>query len=182
MIPERYNDTEVLPTYLETSNLTIYSHGPVGTKCFTDFFKQTGTETTLGYVKPAHWAGVSKAYTNKTHILVLRDPIEQHRHAAWLHGMSIHEADKKRHNMFYHTHLAPHLTLTKFAEFDFYIDFNKIGKYIFDYQPPAQPTFDGQLMGLEDELDAYNWIKDNKMELKVSQWREIIMRGQLETI
>ena len=164
MIPERYNDTEVLPTYLETSNLTIYSHGPVGTKCFTDFFKQTGTETTLGYVKPAHWAGVSKAYTNKTHILVLRDPIEQHRHAAWLHGMSIHEADRKRNNMFYH------------------IDFNRIGKYIFDYQPPAQPTFDGQLMGLEDELDAYNWIKDNKMELKVSQWRELIMRGQLETI
>jgi len=112
----------------------------------------------------------------------LRDPIEQHRHAAWLHGMSIHEADRKRNNMFYHTHLAPHLTLTKFAEFDFYIDFNKIGKYIFDYQPPAQPTFDGQLMGLEDELDAYNWIKDNKMELKVSQWRELIMRGQLETI
>ena len=107
MIPERYNDTEVLPTYLETSNLTIYSHGPVGTKCFTDFFKQTGTETTLGYVKPAHWAGVSKAYTNKTHILVLRDPIEQHRHAAWLHGMSIHEADRKRNNMSVsYTHLT----------------------------------------------------------------------------
>ena len=61
--PERYNETEVLSTYLETKSITIYSHGPAGTKIFTDFFKQTGTETTLGYVKPAHWAGVSKAYT-----------------------------------------------------------------------------------------------------------------------
>lgn len=182
MIPERYNDTEVLPTYLETSNLTIYSHGPVGTRCFTDFFKQTGTETTLGYVKPAHWAGVSKAYTNKTHILVLRDPIEQHRHAAWLHGMSIHEADRKRNNMFYHTHLAPHLALVRHAEFDFFIDFNHLKQFVFDYEPPAEPQFSGQLLGLEDELDAYSWIRNNKMELKVSQWRELIMRGQLETI
>ena len=180
--PERYTDNEVLPTYLETSNLTIYCHGPVGVRAFTNFFKQTGTETTLGYVKPAHWAGVSKAYTNKTHILVLRNPLEQHKHAAWLHGMSIHEADRKRNNMFYHTHLAPHLALVRHAEFDFFIDFNHLKQFVFDYEPPAEPQFSGQLLGLEDELDAYSWIRNNKMELKVSQWRELIMRGQLETI
>ena len=131
--PERYTDNEVLPTYLETSNLTIYCHGPVGVRAFTNFFKQTGTETTLGYVKPAHWAGVSKAYTNKTHVLVLRNPLEQHKHAAWLHGMSIHEADRKRNNMFYHTHLAPHLALVRHAEFDFFIDFNHLKQFVFDY-------------------------------------------------
>lgn len=180
--PERYTDNEVLPTYLETSNLTIYCHGPVGVRAFTNFFKQTGTETTLGYVKPAHWAGVSKAYTNKTHVLVLRNPLEQHKHAAWLHGMSIHEADRKRNNMFYHTHLAPHLALVRHAEFDFFIDFNHLKQFVFDYEPPAEPQFSGQLLGLEDELDAYSWIRNNKMELKVSQWRELIMRGQLETI
>ena len=180
--PERYTDNEVLPTYLETSNLTIYCHGPVGVSAFTNFFKQTGTETTLGYVKPAHWAGVSKAYTNKTHVLVLRNPLEQHKHAAWLHGMSIHEADRKRNNMFYHTHLAPHLALVRHAEFDFFIDFNHLKQFVFDYEPPAEPQFSGQLLGLEDELDAYSWIRNNKMELKVSQWRELIMRGQLETI
>jgi len=180
--PERYTDNEVLPTYLETSNLTIYCHGPVGVRAFTNFFKQTGTETTLGYVKPAHWAGVSKAYTNKTHVLVLRNPLEQHKHAAWLHGMSIHEADRKRNNMFYHTHLAPHLALVRHAEFDFFIDFNHLKQFVFDYEPPAEPQFSGQLLGLEDELDAYAWIRNNKMELKVSQWRELIMRGQLETI
>ena len=180
--PERYTDNEVLPTYLETSNLTIYCHGPVGVRAFTNFFKQTGTETTLGYVKPAHWAGVSKAYTNKTHFLVLRNPLEQHKHAAWLHGMSIHEADRKRNNMFYHTHLAPHLALVRHAEFDFFIDFNHLKQFVFDYEPPAEPQFSGQLLGLEDELDAYSWIRNNKMELKVSQWRELIMRGQLETI
>ena len=179
---ERYTDNEVLPTYLETSNLTIYCHGPVGVRAFTNFFKQTGTETTLGYVKPAHWAGVSKAYTNKTHVLVLRNPLEQHKHAAWLHGMSIHEADRKRNNMFYHTHLAPHLALVRHAEFDFFIDFNHLKQFVFDYEPPAEPQFSGQLLGLEDELDAYSWIRNNKMELKVSQWRELIMRGQLETI
>ena len=171
-----------MPTYLETSNLTIYCHGPVGVRAFTNFFKQTGTETTLGYVKPAHWAGVSKAYTNKTHVLVLRNPLEQHKHAAWLHGMSIHEADRKRNNMFYHTHLAPHLALVRHAEFDFFIDFNHLKQFVFDYEPPAEPQFSGQLLGLEDELDAYAWIRNNKMELKVSQWRELIMRGQLETI
>ena len=180
--PERYTDNEVLPTYLETCNLTIYCHGPVGVRAFTNFFKQTGTETTLGYVKPAHWAGVSKAYTNKTHVLVLRNPLEQHKHAAWLHGMSIHEADRKRNNMFYHTHLAPHLALVRHAEFDFFIDFNHLKQFVFDYEPPAEPQFSGQLLGLEDELDAYAWIRNNKMELKVSQWRELIMRGQLETI
>ena len=180
--PERYTDNEVLPTFLETSNLKIYCHGPVGVRAFTNFFKQTGTETTLGYVKPAHWAGVSKAYTNKTHVLVLRNPLEQHKHAAWLHGMSIHEADRKRNNMFYHTHLAPHLALVRHAEFDFFIDFNHLKQFVFDYEPPAEPQFSGQLLGLEDELDAYSWIRNNKMELKVSQWRELIMRGQLETI
>ena len=180
--PERYTDNEVLPTYLETSNLTIYCHGPVGVRAFTNFFKQTGTETTLGYVKPAHWAGVSKAYTNKTHVLVLRNPLEQHKHAAWLHGMSIHEADRKRNNMFYHTHLAPHLALVRHAEFDFFIDFNHLKQFVFDYEPPAEPQFSGQLLGLEDELDSYSWIRNNKIELKLSQWRELIMRGQLETI
>ena len=180
--PERYNDTEVLPTYLETSNLTIYSHGPIGTRVFKEFFRQTGTRTTLGYVKPHHWAGLTNVYTNREHILVLRHPNDQHRHAAWLHGMSIHEADRKRNNMFYHTHLAPHLALVRHAEFDFFIDFNHLKQFVFDYEPPAEPQFSGQLLGLEDELDAYSWIRNNKMELKVSQWRELIMRGQLETI
>ena len=180
--PERYKDTEILPTYLETSNLTIYSHGPIGTRVFKEFFRQTGTRTTLGYVKPHHWAGLTNVYTNREHILVLRHPNDQHRHAAWLHGMSIHEVNVKRENMFYHTHLAPHLALAKGGQFDFYIRYDKLHNYIFDYEQPATPTFDARLIGLEDELDAYYNILDNKMELKVSQWRDLIMRGQLETI
>tara|TARA_B100000927_G_scaffold20911_1_gene15971 strand:- start:4720 stop:5274 length:555 start_codon:yes stop_codon:yes gene_type:complete len=180
--PERYNDTEILPTYLETSNLTIYSHGPIGTKVFKDFFKNTGTETTLGFVKPHHWTGLTRAYTDKTHVLVIRHPNDQHRHAAWLHGISIHEVNVKRENMFYHTHLAPHLTMTQHAEFDFYIRHDKLAQYIFDYEPPATPVYEGQLISQADELDAYYNILDNKMELKVPQWRDLIMRGQLETI
>ena len=180
--PERYNDNEIISTYLETSNITVYCHGPVGTRVFTNFMEQTGTQTTLGFVKPYMWAGLTKVLTDRTHILVLRDPVEQHAHAAYLHGVSIHEVNRKRENMFYHTHLAPHLAAAHIAEFDFYIPFEKLGEFLFDYEAPAAPIFSSQLIGLEDELDAYNYIQENKMELKVSQWRDLIMRGQLDSI
>ena len=84
--------------------------------------------------------------------------------------------------MFYHTHIMPHLAVAQTAQFDFYIRYDKLAQYIFDYEQPATPTFDARLIGLEDELDAYYSILENKMELQVPQWRDLIMRGQLETI
>ena len=180
--PERYNDEEILPTYLETAAISIYCHGPVGTAVFKDFFKKSGTQTTLAFVKPHHWCGLTQHQSSKTHLLVLRDPIQQHRHAAWLHGMSIHEVNRKRENMFYHTHLAPHLSIARHGEFDFYIDFDKLSRFLFDYEPPREPILDTQMLDQRDELDAYEWIKENKMELNTAQWRDLILRGQLEGI
>ena len=84
--------------------------------------------------------------------------------------------------LFLHENGAGSRFTRKWSEFDFYIRYDKLHNYIFEYEQPATPTFDARLIGLEDELDAYYNILDNKMELKVSQWRDLIMRGQLETI
>ena len=179
--PERYNDKEVLNTYLETGGLTLYMHGPIGVRCFENFFLNVGVQTTLAFIKPFHWRGLTKQFVKKEHILVLRDPMEQHQHAAYLNAMSLNAINQKRDNMFYHTHLQPYLMTVYKAEFDFYIPFEKISTYLFDYQPPPAPAMaSGQLFDIADEITAYEYIKENKMELTVPQWRDLIMRGQLD--
>ena len=45
--------------------------------------------------------GLTNQFEKKEHVLVLRDPMEQHKHAAYLHGMSLHSINQKRDNMFY---------------------------------------------------------------------------------
>lgn len=181
--PERYNDEQVLTTYIETKNITIYSHGPVGTKPFEPFFTNVGTRTMLAYVKPHHWVGITKEYTNHTHILLLRDPVEQHKHATFLHAMSMRDISRKRDNMFYSTHLRPYLATASAAEFDFYMDYQELNKYLFEWQSPKPPAAEtGQFFDLGEEITAYEWIKQNKMKLEIPQWRELLMRGQLEEI
>ncbi len=183
LAPERYNDDQVLTTYLETKNITIYCHGPIGTKPFEPFFENVGTRTTLAYIKPHHWVGITKEYTNHQHILVLRDPIEQHRHGTFLHAMSMYDTYRKRANMFYSTHLRPYLATVYTAEFDFYISFDELNKYLFEWQQPEPPASEtGQFFDLSEDIAAYEWVKKNKMKLEIPQWRELIMRGQLEEI
>ena len=137
--PERYTDTQVLTTYLETKNITIYCHGPVGTGVFEDFFQNVGTRTMLAFVKPFHWSKITKDYINHTHILILRDPIETHNHAGYLQGVSLRDINRKRDNMFYSTHLRAYLGEVINAQFDFYIDFAKLNNYLFDYVAPEVP-------------------------------------------
>lgn len=181
--PERYTSENVLTTYLETQNITLYCHGPVGTPVFESFFKNVGTRTTLAFIKPFHWTRITRDYTQHTHILVLRDPIELHNHASYLNGVSMRDINRKRDNMFYATHLRPHLAEALSAEFDFYIDFKKLSSYIFDYVPPELPPGEPvNLFDVSEEVNAYNAIIDTKLELEVPQWRELIMRGQLEEI
>tara|TARA_B100000287_G_scaffold168635_1_gene159123 strand:+ start:426 stop:980 length:555 start_codon:yes stop_codon:yes gene_type:complete len=181
--PERYSEDSILTTYLETKNITIYAHGPVGIPVFESLFKNTGTQTMMAFVKPYHWTTITNDYVNHTHILVIRDPIEQHNHAAYLQGVSMRDINRKRDNMFYSTHLRPYLGEVINAQFDFYIDFAKLNNYLFDYVapevPPGEPV---NLFDIGDEIRAYNAIKETKMELEVPQWRELIMRGQLESI
>jgi len=181
--PERYTDDEVLTTYLETPNITIYSHGPVGIYPFEPFFKNVGTQTMLAYVKPHHWKKITEDYTNHTHILVLRDPIQQHKHGTFLHGMSMHDIGRKRNNMFYSTHLRPYLGTVVDANFDFYIPFEDLNKYLWEWEVPDPPVVETSLFfDIREELDAYEIIKSSKMKLEVPQWRELLMRGQLEEI
>ena len=45
--------------------------------------------------------------------------------------------------------------------------------------PPGEPV---SLFDISEEVRAYNAIKETKMELEIPQWRELIMRGQLEEI
>jgi hypothetical protein len=181
--PERYQEDQVLTTYLETQNITIYSHGPIGTKPFELLFQNVGTRTTLAYIKAHHWKNITKDYDNHTHILMLRNPIEQHIHGTFLHAMSMNQVSRKRDNMFYSTHLRPYLATIEKAEFDFYIPFEKLDKYVFDWKNPLPPPMEtGRFFDLNEELAAYDNIRDNKMELEVPQWRELLMRGQLEEI
>lgn len=181
--PERYKADSILKTYLETKNITLYSHGPTGVDIFEPFFKNVGTTTMLAFVKPYHWTSITHDYTNHTHILILRDPIECHNHAAYLQGVSMRDINKKRDNMFYSTHLRPYLGEVINAQFDFYIDYKKLNRYLFDHVAPSVPPGEPvNLFDISEEVNAYNKIKENKMELEVSQWRELIMRGQLESI
>ena len=54
-----------------------------------------------------------------------------------------------------------------------------MGIFIKTDTPPGDPV---SLFDISDEVRAYNEIIDSKMELTVPQWRELIMRGQLEEI
>jgi hypothetical protein len=38
----------------------------------------------------------------------------------------------------------------------------------------------GQLFDISDEVTAYEYIRENKMELTIPMWRDLIMRGQIE--
>ena len=181
--PERYNLKEVLCTYLETKNITLYAHGPIGTEPIGKFLQKQGSRTMLAYCKPWHWANVTTEYTHHTHILVLRDPVEQHKHATFLHAMSMRDISRKRDNMFYSTHLRPYLATVSTGEFDFYMDYQELNKYLFEWQSPKPPAAEtGQFFDLGEEITAYEWIKQNKMKLEIPQWRELLMRGQLEEI
>ena len=85
--------------------------------------------------------------------------------------------------MFYHTHLAPYLQTVQSAQFDFYIDFDDLHKYLFEYEQPSPPVADTELFfDISEDMDAYLSIKENKMKLEVAQWRELLMRGQIEEI
>ena len=181
--PERYTSDSVLTTYLETKNITIYSHGPVGIEPFEPFFKNVGTQTMLAFVKPYHWKTITEEYVNHTHILVLRDPVQQHKHGTFLHGMSMHDVVRKRDNMFYSTHLRPRLGTVVNAQFDFYIPFEELNKYLFEWQVPEPPAVETSLFfDIREEMAAYEKIKNDKMKLELPQWRELLMRGQLNEI
>lgn len=182
--PERYNSKEVLCTYVETKNITLYAHGPVGADPFEEFFLRSGSRAMMAYIKPWHWANLTTEYTWHTHILVLRDPVEQHKHASFLHAMSMDQVQRKRENMFYATHLAPHLKTVSKSEFDFYIPFEKLHKYLDnEWQQPSPPAVEtGQMFDLGEDIVAYEWIKQNKMELSVDQWNDLVIDGQLQDI
>ena len=182
--PERYNSKEVLCTYVETKNITLYAHGPVGADPFEDFFLRSGSRAMMAYIKPWHWANLTSEYTWHTHILVLRDPVEQHKHASFLHAMSMDQVQRKRENMFYATHLAPHLKTVSKGEFDFYIPFEKLHKYLDnEWQQPSPPAVEtGQMFDLGEDIVAYEWIKQNKMELSVDKWNDLVIDGQLQDI
>ena len=67
------------------------------------------------------------------------------------------------------------------AEFDHYINYERLKEYIFDWEyPTVQPG--PELFSVIKEIESYDWIKENKMELEIPQWRELIMRGQLEAV
>ena len=181
--PERYTNDSVLTTYLETKNITIYSHGPIGIEPFEPFFNNLGTQAMLAFVKPHHWKNITEEYVDHTHILVLRDPVEQHKHGTFLHGMSMHEVGRKRDNMFYSTHLRPHLGTVVNAQFDFYIPFEDLNKYLFEWQMPKPPAVDTSLFfDIREEMVAYDKIRNDKMKIELPQWRELLMRGQLKEI
>ena len=63
--PERYSADSILTTYLETQNITLYAHGPVGVPIFEDFFKNVGTKTMMAFVKPYHWTSITHDYTSQ---------------------------------------------------------------------------------------------------------------------
>ena len=182
--PERYNSVEVLCTYLETKNITLYAHGPVGTEPIGRQLMHHGSRTMVAYCKPWHWANITTEYAHHTHILVLRDPVEQHKRASFLHAMSMDKVQRKRENMFYATHLSPYLKTVSKGEFDFYIPFEKLHKYLDnEWQQPSPPAVEtGQMFDLGEEIVAYEWIKQNKMELSVQQWNQLIIDGQLQGI
>lgn len=181
--PERYTETEVLSTFIETKNMTLYCHGPIGTRPFEPFFQSLGTRAMLAFVKPHHWATITKDYTNHQHILVLRDPVEQHKHATFLHAMSMYDIVRKRENMFYSTHLRPYLQTVAQAEFDFYIDFSELHKYLIEYEQPQPPAVQTELFfDIGEEVQAFEWIKQNKMKIEIPQWRELLLNGQLQEI
>jgi len=182
--PERYNDNEVLATYLETKNITIYCQGPIGVAPFLKFFEDIGTRVETAFIKPHHWRHITEEYTNHTHILVLRKPEEAHAHGSWLHAMSMHEIMRKRNNMFYNTHLRPSLGMVHDAEFDFYMPFEHLPDFLLHkYELPSKPAYNPSvLFNINEEIEAYKYIKENKMKLTVPLWRELMLTGQLKEI
>lgn len=182
--PERYSDTEVLPTYLETKNVTIYCQGPIGIRPFIRFFEDLGTRAETAFIKPHHWRSITEDYTNHTHILVLRHPSEAHAHGAWLHAMSMRDINMKRNNMFYNTHLRPSLGMLHDAQFDFYLPFEALPHFLLDkYELPSPPVMTPPvLFNIDEDLAAYKYIKENKMKITIPQWRELMLTGQLKEI
>lgn len=176
-----YSDDAPVRTYLETHNLTIYAQGPTGVEPFADFFKKTGTQATLAFAKPFHWVQITKKYFKHTHILVIQEPVKHHLASSAIHIKTMPMVERKRNNLFYYTHLAPYLSTCSIGEFDHYIHYDKLEKYLFDWEKP-QVEKGPNLFDVSQELEAYKWIKSNKMSIDTKQWRELIMRGQLEEI
>ncbi len=184
--PERYDSRTVLTTYIETGNLSIYCHGPTGIQPFEEFFTSMGMSCTTAFIKPFHWETLTHNAPHKTHILVMRNPLEQHHHGAYLHAISMRQGQQKRDNMFYHTHLQPHLPVIQESAFDFYISYENLGHYLPDWRQPAEPPYGETgkvvLFDISREINTYEDIKKDKMELQVPQWRELIIHGQLDEI
>ena len=184
--PERYNEVEPLRTYIETSAFTIYGHGPIGINPFAHLFKTIGFQSTIAFIKPWHWERLIDAYPNKQHILLLRNPQEQHWHGAYLHAVSANQSMQKRNNLFYNTHLQPYLPVIEECSFDFYIPLEELNKFCPDYISPSKPPYEEtgkvQLFDLKREINTYERIKENKMKLEVSHFRELIIHGQLQEI
>lgn len=176
-----YNEDAPVQTYLETSTLSIYCQGPTGVEPFIDFFKQIGMKCLIAYVKPFHWNTITARDINKTHLLVIRDPYPHHRESSGIHTKSTNKIEQKRNTMFYQANLQPTLGTLMHAEFDHYINYERLKEYIFDWEyPTVQPG--PELFSVIKEIESYDWIKENKMELEIPQWRELIMRGQLEAV
>ena len=185
--PERNNEGEVLKTIIETGNITIYSHGPTGVKGFQDYFYSLGfNHIQEAFIKPFHWEQITKTHVGRTHILVLRDPVEAHHHAAYLHAVSMRQGQQKRNNMFYNTHLQPYMPVILDSLFDFYIPYEKLQDFIPTYEYAPIPAYSEkgklQLFDLQREINTYKLIKETKIELQPPQWRELLISGQLDEI
>ena len=176
-----YNEDSPVQTYLETGNLSIYCQGPTGIETFVEFFKQIGTRIQIAYVKPFHWNTITKRDINKTHLLVIREPYPHHRESSGIHTKSTDRIEQKRNTMFYQANLQPTLGTLMHAEFDHFIQYERLKEYLFDFEYPSVQS-GPELFSVVKEIDCYDWIRENKMELEPNQWRELIMRGQLEAI
>ena len=72
------------------------------------------------------------------------------------------------------------------CSFDFYIPLEELNKFCPDYIHPSKPPYGEtgkvQLFDLKREINTYERIKENKMKLEVSHFRELIIHGQLQEI
>ncbi len=176
---ERYDMSRPLRTYLETANMTLYSHGPDGVEPFESFFEQNGTTCTLALMKPSHWRYYTQELVHKTHILVIREPLEQHLTASNIHIKSMKKLQQKRDNLFYHTHLHPYLSVVEDAEFDFYIDHANLKAYLYSDYKPRVVNEGPILFPIDNEMRAYNRIVRDKMALTIQNWKDLLLYGQV---
>ena len=85
-------------------------------------------------------------------------------------------------------HMLRHRTL-QYIVMVFYIPFDKLSKFLLSYETPKTTkelfgeAYEGPIMfDIEEERMAYKYITDNKMELNMTQWRQLLITGQLGEI